>query len=194
MQRSSCWSGCFKIFVWIVDVRSICKQNVWVDGAQHNTTERTKIIIRWVDRDSHISLRFHSVRWLSRGQVMERLFHVMFAILEAFKDEEPIWYQKMTSFQFQFLLHMLVDVLCELNKLNKKFQYDLVDIISIGSWLEVCMWILRRLFLCDTWPTFGRVAKNLGKFLREIVPDISLLFAREDRTEVLYPLSNDPID
>ena len=59
---------------------------------------------------------------------------------------------------------MLVDVLCKLNKLNKKFQYDLVDITSIGSGLEVCVSILRRLFLCGTGPTFGRVAKNLGNF------------------------------
>jgi hypothetical protein len=78
--------------------------------------------------------------------------------------------------------------------LNKKFQYDLVDITSIGSGLEVCVSVLRRLFLCGTWPTFGRAAKNLGKFLRENVPDMRLLFAREDGTEVFYPFSNDPID
>jgi hypothetical protein len=53
---------------------------------------------------------------------------------------------------------MLVDVLCELNKSNKKFQYDLVDITSIGSGLEVCVSVLRRLFLCETGPTFGWVA------------------------------------
>ena len=65
---------------------------------------------------------------------MEQFLYVMPEILTAFKDEEPIRYQKMTYFQFQFLLHMLVDALCELNKLNKKFQYDLVNrITSIGS-------------------------------------------------------------
>ena len=89
---------------------------------------------------------------------------------------------------------MLVDVLCELNKLNKKFQYDLVDITSIGLGLEVCVSVLRRLFLCGTWPTFGRDAKNLGNFLRENVPNMRLLFARKDGIEVVYPLSNDPID
>ena len=61
-----------------------------------------KKLLEEFDRDSHMPLRLHSVRWLSCGQVMERLLHVMPAILEAFKDEEPIWYQKMTSFEFQF--------------------------------------------------------------------------------------------
>lgn len=87
---------------------------------------------------------------------MERILYVISAILEAFKEEEPIWYLKMTSFQFQFLLHLLVDVLCELNKLNKKFQYDLVDITAIGSSLEICTSVLRRHFLCGPGPNFAR--------------------------------------
>jgi hypothetical protein len=81
----------------------------WMGRSTIRRKELKKLLEEF-DRDSHMSLRFHSVRWLSRGQVMERLLHVMPAILEAFKDEEPIWYQKMTFFQFQFLLHMLVDV------------------------------------------------------------------------------------
>ena len=75
---------------------------------------------------------------------------------------------------------MLIDILCELNKLNKKFQYDLEDITSIKSGLEVCVSVLCRLFLCGIWPTFGKTIKNLGKFFKKSVSLMRLFFARED--------------
>jgi hypothetical protein len=46
-------------------------------------------------------------------------------------------YELETIFQIQFCIHLLVDVLIELNKLNQKFQEDHVDITSIGTTLDV---------------------------------------------------------
>lgn len=164
----------------------------WV-GRSTIRRKELKQLLEEFEREPLVLLRFHAVRWLSRGQVMERILYVMPAILEAFKKEEPIWYLKMTSFQFQFLLYLLVDVLCELNKLNKKFQYDLVDITAIGSSLEICTSVLRRHFLCGLGPNFARLSKHLGKFLRESTPHMRLVFVQEDGTEMLYPLHNEPI-
>ena len=65
-------------------------------------------------------LHIHGVRWLSRDQ-MQRVLHWMPTFLDLFEENEAVWYHKLTSFQFQFLLHLLVDVLAELNKLNKIF-------------------------------------------------------------------------
>ena len=51
-------------------------------------------------------------------------------------------------------------------KLNKKFQYDHVDITAIASTLDVTIAMLRRQYL---GLHFGRTSKHLGKFLCELV-------------------------
>ena len=42
-------------------------------------------------------------------------------ILDAFQVEDAYWYHQATTFQFQFILHLVVDVLAELDKLNRFF-------------------------------------------------------------------------
>ena len=51
-------------------------------------------------------------------------------------------------------------------KLNKKFQYDHVDITAIASTLDVTIAMLRRQYL---GLHFGQTSKHLGKFLCEVV-------------------------
>jgi hypothetical protein len=75
-----------------------------------------------VCEETQVVLQIHNVRWLSCGLVMERLIYCMPTNLEAWEEEESIWYENMTSLQFQFFVHLLADILVELNKLNKKFQ------------------------------------------------------------------------
>jgi len=74
-------------------------------------------------------LQFHLVHWFFRGQVLERSLYYMPTILDAFQVLKPYWYQEVTTFLFQFMFHLVVDVLMELNKLNKNFQYDMADIL-----------------------------------------------------------------
>ena len=92
-------------------------------------------------------LHIHGVRWLSHGQTMQRVLHCMPTFLDLFEENEAMWYQRLTSFQFQFLLHLLVDVLKELNKLKKIFQADHVDITQIGANPNICITMLRRRFI-----------------------------------------------
>ena len=88
-------------------------------------------------------LQIHSIRWLSHiGLVMERLIFCMPAILEAWESNEPTWYHNITSLQFQFFVHLIADILIELNKLNHKFQCDHVDITSIASTVDVTITLL----------------------------------------------------
>ncbi len=42
---------------------------------------------------------------------------------------------------------MLADILSELNKVNRKFQFDLVDITSIASTIDVTISLFRRHYL-----------------------------------------------
>ena len=68
---------------------------------------------------------------------MTRLLQCMPTLLELFKDEEPHWYEIMCSFKFHFCLNLLVDGLQELTKLNIKFQYEMVDIITISATIDI---------------------------------------------------------
>jgi hypothetical protein len=56
---------------------------------------------------------------------MIRLLQCMPTVLEIFIDEELHWYETMCSNKFHFF-NLFVDVLHELNKLNIKFQNDMV--------------------------------------------------------------------
>ena len=78
---------------------------------------------------------------------MTCLLQCMSTLLELFRDEELHWYEIMCSFKFHFYLNLFVDVLQELNKLNIKFQYDMVDITTISAIIDITISILPRHFL-----------------------------------------------
>ncbi len=110
-------------------------------------------------------LQFHPIHWLSQGQVLERILYYMPAILYVFQISKMYCYQQVTTFQYQFMLHLVVDVLVELNKLKKKIQYDMADISTIGCTLNASISFLKRHFLCSPNPNFGQSTKHLKPFL-----------------------------
>ncbi|KAH7439134.1 hypothetical protein KP509_04G046700 [Ceratopteris richardii] len=67
------------------------------------------------------ALQIHSVRWLSRGQVMERLVNMMLGILQQREQK--------------------------LNKLNMEFQWHEMDVTSISAMLELTIEKLKRRYL-----------------------------------------------
>ena len=95
------------------------------------------------------------------------------AILEAWKSDEPTWYHNITSLQIQFFVHLIIDILVYLNKLNYEFQCDHVDITSIASTVDVTITLLRRQYLIGE---FGRTSKYLRKFLEDVVPTRQVLY------------------
>ena len=84
------------------------------------------------------------------------------------------------------MLNLVVDVLAELNKLNQKFQYDLVDISTIGSTLDSSISILKRHFLCGHRLKFGQLTKNLGSFLSQACVDSVLRWRKINDVESTY--------
>jgi len=109
-------------------------------------------------------LQIHHIRWLSRGKVMERLVKLMPALLRDWELVEKKMYEMATIFQVQFCIHLLADVLIELNKLNQKFQEDHVDITSIGTTLDITISLLHKRFLRGT---FGAGAMHTSSFLNK---------------------------
>ena len=59
------------------------------------------------------------------------------AILEQCQKHEKKWYKYVTIFQVQFMLHLLANILVELNKLNEKFQKELVDVTMLIIHLDI---------------------------------------------------------
>ncbi|KAH7424145.1 hypothetical protein KP509_12G092200 [Ceratopteris richardii] len=98
----------------------------WLEKSSKRHDELWKIMSAYDMLDVK-ALQIHSVRWLSRGQVMERL--------------------KSTIFCVQFMIHFLVDVLKELNKLNMEFQRHEMDVISISAMLDLTIEKLKRRYL-----------------------------------------------
>ena len=118
-----------------------------------NSTKRNDQLIslqKLMQLETLHALQIHGVRWLSRGQVIERLVVLMPPILTLWKSEKKdSWYDKARIFSVQFCLHMLADIMSELNKLNKKFQEEYVDVTSLGAAIDVTintlkMWFLRN--------------------------------------------------
>ena len=61
-------------------------------------------------------LQIHGIRWLYRGQVVERLVTLIPVILSLWKKERNnSWYHKVNNFSVHFCLNMRVDVLMEFN-------------------------------------------------------------------------------
>ena len=100
----------------------------------------------------------------------------MKALLELFKDAKLHWYVIMCSFKFHFCLNLLVHVLQELNKLNIKFQYDMVDITTISKTINITISILSRCILSMNEPMFGCTSKNLENFLRKFAWNLQLSY------------------
>ena len=61
---------------------------------------------------------------------MDRLVKIMPALLQEWKHDNKKMYEMGTIFQVQFCIHLLEDVLTELNKLSQRFQEEHIDITS----------------------------------------------------------------
>ena len=87
-------------------------------------------------------LQIHQIRWLSKGQVMNMLVRIMPTLLQEWKNDYAKMYEMGTLFQVQFCIHLLADVVTQLNKLSQQFQEKHIDITSIGTQLDVLIELL----------------------------------------------------
>ena len=134
----------------------------------NNSTKRTHEILELLEQmqlDAHRPLQIHNIRWLSRGQVMERLVSIMPAILTIWKKENlNEWYNKACIYSVQFCFCMMADVLHLMNILSLKLQKENLDVTSIGAEIDITISNLRRSFLRND--TFADGTMYLSKFLR----------------------------
>jgi hypothetical protein len=108
------------------------KVHEWVYSNTNQRNELKRLVKVVFEEDYVVVLQIYAVWWISRGNVVAHLLQCMPTLLKLFKDEEPHWYEIMCYFKFHFYLNLLVDVLIVLNKLNIKFQYDMVDITTMS--------------------------------------------------------------
>ncbi|CAI7780616.1 unnamed protein product [Closterium sp. NIES-53] len=110
----------------------------------------------------------HEVRWLSRGEAVQRLLDVLPAAVVVLKDYKKELYEVVTSFKFHWLIRFLADVLWELNTLNKRFQQRQVDVTLVAHIVEQTRMRLKtRYSLCDPAHHFGNGDKmQLPEFIK----------------------------
>ena len=120
----------------------------WI-GRSSLRNEKLQAILEVMEIERLKVINIHHIRWLSRGQVMERLTRIMPTVLALFKGEEgdEELYHGFTNFSVLFFIYLLADVLKDLNILNQKFQEENLDLSKIGASMEITMRTLRRKFL-----------------------------------------------
>ncbi|MCO5580716.1 hypothetical protein L7F22_034586 [Adiantum nelumboides] len=133
------------------------------DGTAQTKYDALKKVLAEIGLDVHHMI--HDIRWLSRGKVMERLVALMPAILTFWKEGALAWYKKLCIYKVLFIIHLLADVLYDLNVLSKHFQEEEVDIACISAYIEVTMSSLRRKFLEED---FGKGTEYLKQFMADV--------------------------
>ncbi|KAH7414777.1 hypothetical protein KP509_14G010700 [Ceratopteris richardii] len=104
-------------------------------------------VYSWINASNVRHLDFQ--KWLARGNVMVRLVKLLPAILTFWKCQVPMWYEKLCIFKVLFCIHLLTDVLLELDRLNRIFQKESIDITSFSTSIEVCLNSLKKKFIGD---------------------------------------------
>ncbi|KAH7331845.1 hypothetical protein KP509_20G053200 [Ceratopteris richardii] len=135
----------------------------WINNSSKRNKELMELL-ELMELDANRVLQVHSIRWLSRGQVMIRLVSLMPAILTLWKkDKMQDWYMKGCNFVTLFCLHLLADVLKVVNALNQKLQEDIIDLTSISTTIDITIRKLYRTYInCEN---FGNGSFYLTAFL-----------------------------
>ncbi|MCO5602289.1 hypothetical protein L7F22_056418 [Adiantum nelumboides] len=152
------------------------KVHAWVGRSVQRHKELEKLLRAFILKPLEV-LRIHSVRWLSRGKVMKRLVTMMPALLHDFKENDVNFYKIAVTFQVQFLIHFMTDVLVEMNGINKKFQDDHVDITEVGNALDVVIELFKKRYLGDT---FGYGCKHFREFIRRLNANNELVYVQKN--------------
>jgi hypothetical protein len=128
--------------------------------------EKLQEILQLMEMERLKVIYIHHIRWLSIGQVIERLAKIMPTILALFggeEDDEELYFG-FTNFYVIFFIYLLGDVLRDLNILDKKIQEENLDLTDIGAWIEITIRALKRKFLVDN--EFGLDAPLTTKLLK----------------------------
>ncbi|KAH7331520.1 hypothetical protein KP509_20G037900 [Ceratopteris richardii] len=137
----------------------------WLGKSSKRPEELWRIMHEYDMLDTR-ALQIHAVRWLSRGQVMERLVNIMPAILHQWEHGEKRSYKNITIFSVQFMIHFLANVFKELNKLSMEFQRHEMDVSRISAMLGFTIEKFKGRYLDVDVQTFGHGSPHLSSLLQ----------------------------
>ncbi|MCO5594746.1 hypothetical protein L7F22_048779 [Adiantum nelumboides] len=153
---------CLILMCMLLLTKLLIKSWLGKSGKRHE--ELWKIMSEY-DLGDVKALQIYSEQWLSRGKVMERLVNIMPAILEQWNYREKKWYEYATMFVVQFMIHLSVNILVELNKLNVEFKRQEMDMTTIGALIDLTFEKLTRRYLTNDAKNFGVGSHYLSTFL-----------------------------
>ncbi|MCO5552139.1 hypothetical protein L7F22_005649 [Adiantum nelumboides] len=143
-------SQAVKSFSKLVNLDKLCRSIYSWLHASVKRMDDLKLIESALDLKELVMLRIHSIRWLSRGQVMERMVKIMPTLLLEFGKEKPSIYDELVIYANQFYIHLLTYVCLEMNILSCQFQSDLVDVANISRFADAVLQNLKKKFLKDS--------------------------------------------
>ncbi|CAI7817901.1 unnamed protein product, partial [Closterium sp. NIES-53] len=91
-------------------------------GNSSMCSQRFKYLERVIYQTNLEVQGIHTVRWLSRGDVVRRLCKVLGACIVLLWEHNHKAYEIVTCYKFQFCLFFLADILADMNDLNRCFQ------------------------------------------------------------------------
>ncbi|CAI5502537.1 unnamed protein product [Closterium sp. Naga37s-1] len=139
-----------------------------------------------------------AVRWLSRGDAVQRFCDVLPSLLWMWKEGNKKMWRIGSSFKFHFMLYLLADVLDLLNILNLSFQRNRVDIAEVKNLVDKLKTKLAQRYI-EPGAKFGCGTKSrLLKFLEAHAKDRNMnvtgLNADGERVIEAFELHEEQLD
>ncbi|CAI5504489.1 unnamed protein product [Closterium sp. Naga37s-1] len=114
---------------------------------------------------THLEVQgFCTVRWLSRGDAVNRFCDVLPVLMWMWTKEKDETEKLATSFKFHYMLYLLADVLQLLNGLNLSFQKQTVDITEVKNHVDKVKTKLSQYYV-EPGASNGPNTSRLNKFL-----------------------------
>ncbi|CAI7893063.1 unnamed protein product [Closterium sp. NIES-53] len=130
-----------------------------------STDHKTYMHLQDIILQTHLEVQgFCTVRWLSRGDAVNRFCDVLPVIMWMWTKEKDETEKLATSFKFHYMLYLLADVLQLLNGLNLSFQKQTVDITEVKNHVDKVKTKLSQYYV-EPGASNGPNTSRLNKFL-----------------------------
>ncbi|CAI7773469.1 unnamed protein product [Closterium sp. NIES-53] len=130
-----------------------------------STDHKTYMHLQDVILQTHLEVQgFCTVRWLSRGDAVNRFCDVLPVLMWMWTKEKDETKKLATSFKFHYMLYLLAGVLQLLNGLNLSFQKQTVDITEVKNHVDKVKTKLSQYYV-EPGASNGPNTSRLNKFL-----------------------------
>ncbi|CAI7861961.1 unnamed protein product [Closterium sp. NIES-53] len=132
----------------------------------------------WLERFKELQLEIHQtnlehqglfdVRWLSRGDAVDRLCTILGAAIVVFIEYNHSMAVTVQTLKFHFCVYFLADLLVEINALNNFFQRKKVDITLVHQEVDRTIGVIRLRYVEYVDIFGGGVSKLLSPFIARL--------------------------